>query len=340
MGDSNWKSFVIIFHCICWFSTIVFVSYWFYKFALDEDLCVVDYKPFYESKADVFPVLSLCLKNPFSIEKMNLTGTGMDEEEYLAYLKGEKSNPKFSSIDFEDVTRDMSNYIVKYYISHRNGSEEIHLNENGKKYQFVSTFSGFWSGRFYNCYGIQIPADNNIKRFDLLVNREFFPNGHRPVRYDFFTLLHYPNQLLTAMPSIKFSWPKLENNDIYEMPFYINAVEIMKRRYKITRPCNIRWKDHDDIVLSKHIHEVGCKTPYQKSSRYKRICKTAEEMKRSNFDLESNNYTSFKPCTSMKKILYTYEERNLNHTKWEGKDHYWIGMQIFSDDFKEIVKTR
>ena len=69
MSDSNWKSFVIIFHCICWFSTIVFVSYWFYKFALDEDLCVVDYKPFYESKADVFVFLrkELKLKMPLGL---------------------------------------------------------------------------------------------------------------------------------------------------------------------------------------------------------------------------------------------------------------------------------
>ena len=57
-----------------------------------------------------------------------------------------------------------------------------------------------------------------------------------------------------AISSMKFSWPELETNDTYEMPFYITAVEIIKRRNKKTRSCNERWKNHDGIVLGKHIH--------------------------------------------------------------------------------------
>ena len=340
MGDSNWKSFTIIFHCLCWLSTITFVSYWFYKFSLNEDLCIVDYKHFYESKQDVFPVLSLCLRNAFSFENISSSTTNITKIEYLQYLKGEKHKNEMSTVNFEDISMDMSKSVVQYFIAYRNGSEEIYNSHGNKKFYFILTYSGFWSGRFYNCYGIRIPPDKNIKRFDLLVKQDFFPNGRRPIRYDFFTLLHYPNQLLTAISSMKFSWPELETNDTYEMPFYINAVEIIKRRNKKTRSCNERWKNHDGIVLGKHIHEVGCRAPYQKLSRFERICSSADEMKKSVFELESNDFTDFVPCTSMKKIFYTYEERTLNNTKWAGKDHFWIGMHIPSDDFKEIVKTR
>ena len=340
MGDSTWKIFVIIFHCLVWMSTILFVLFWVYKFSLNEDLCIVDYKRFYESRSDVFPVLSLCLKNSFSTEKLSSIGNGVSETEYLEYLKGEKFKSVFSAIDYKDVVVDKSTYVDEYFIGYRNGSERRHSNKDEKKYQFLLTYSGFWSGRFYNCYGIQIPANKDIKRFDFLLKQDFFPQGRRPIRYDFFTLLHYPNQLLTAISSIKFTWPEIKTKDTYEMPFYINAVEIIKRRNKKTHPCNGRWDIHDDIVLGKHIHKVGCRAPYQKSRISKRICSNAREMKNAIFDLESNNYTDFQPCTSMKKIFYSYEERNLNNTKWEGKDHFWVGMQISSDDFKEIVKTR
>ena len=58
------------FNFVCWVATISLVSYWIFVYTLDEDLCIVDYKKYFESESDEFPVLSICLKNQISEEKL------------------------------------------------------------------------------------------------------------------------------------------------------------------------------------------------------------------------------------------------------------------------------
>ena len=55
---------------ICWFATIAIIIYCIYIFILNEDLCTIDYKTYYEEKMDVFPELSFCLKNAIVSRKI------------------------------------------------------------------------------------------------------------------------------------------------------------------------------------------------------------------------------------------------------------------------------
>ena len=71
--DSTWKKLSLVFHGVCWIATTSVVSYWIYIFSLNEDLCVVDYKKYYQEKTDHYPVLSLCFENPFSSKSQNLS---------------------------------------------------------------------------------------------------------------------------------------------------------------------------------------------------------------------------------------------------------------------------
>ena len=82
MSGASWKKFVLLFHVICWTATATLISYWLYNFNLNEDLSSVEFKKYYKSKSDVFPVLSLCLRNPFSKKNLRLTSAGINETSY------------------------------------------------------------------------------------------------------------------------------------------------------------------------------------------------------------------------------------------------------------------
>ena len=47
------------FKLLCVLATIAMACFWFYEYNLDEDLCLVDYKKYYETKDDVIPVFSI-----------------------------------------------------------------------------------------------------------------------------------------------------------------------------------------------------------------------------------------------------------------------------------------
>ena len=344
MTEKHFKRFVIAFHCLCLISTATLILYWIYIFSLNEDRSKVDNIPFYQSKQDVFPVLSLCFKNPFSDNKLVMTGTGVNAKSYLKYLEGKQYAPEMKDIDYENITMDISEYIEDTYVSWRNGSSKTYTKSSFLTTQnklFVNTFSGIWfEEMFYKCYGLQLLHDKQIESMSVLLKSTVFQNSNGRSMFNFFTLIHYPNQLLRSKRSIKLSWPKDKPNATLDMKFKINAMEVIRRRNKDNQPCNEGWRNHDAVILTSHTDKIGCRAPYQYPTNVVRKCSTMREMKNAQFTLRSDEYGKFPPCTSMDKILYTYEEDDLTSTKWERKGYFWIGPYLYNEQFKEIVQTK
>ena len=88
MSYSAWSRFVTFFHAVCWTAAFALVTYWVYVFIQNDDLCVVDYRKYYETESDVFPMLTICLKNPISVEKMKTQASGINQTAYLQFLNG------------------------------------------------------------------------------------------------------------------------------------------------------------------------------------------------------------------------------------------------------------
>lgn len=344
MSEKSWKKCVLFFDGICWSTTVTVIFYWIYIFSQNEDLCIVDYKKYYQDKTDVFPVLSLCFRNPFSNKKLGMSSAGINDTSYLEFLEGKYFSPEMLAIDYKNITMDMSEYLVRYWVNWRNGSYETKSleNKNDKKI-FISTYAGFRLDghyKFYNCYGMQMPSDKQMSAFYVQLRNTIFPSSTGPTSYDFFTLLHYPNQLLISMKSVKYTWPKHQTNNTYETKFTINLVEVIRRRNKDNRPCDEEWGNHDDNLLVKHTNNAGCRAPYQDPSVTIRNCSNTYEMKQARFKLRKDDYGAFPPCKAMEKIIYTYEETDLSSTEWEGKGNFWVGIHFIDQNFKEIVQTR
>ena len=86
MSSIKWAYFAACFHFLCCSSVLSLVSYWIYIYNLNEDLCLVDYKNYFETESDEPPVLSICLNNPISEEKLKISAPQIDLDTYLGFL--------------------------------------------------------------------------------------------------------------------------------------------------------------------------------------------------------------------------------------------------------------
>ena len=334
------KIIKLLFNGTCWIITIALVIYWTHKFSLNENLCTIDFKKYYQDKSDVYPVLSLCFNDPFSSNKFEVLGKGTNKTSYLQFLEGNVFSLNMSTINYNHVSMDIRDYIVEYWIMWRNGSSTTNSVVYGRRHWVTSNFSGFLGTSFYKCFGIHVPPDKHIEQFSVLLRNDIFPSKNRPMSLEFFTLIHYPNQIMRSKKSYKFSWPERKTNNSYSMRFIINSVEVIRRRKTGSRPCDENWKHHDDSIILKHINNAGCQPPYLKPSKKIRACSNAYEMKKSKFTIHKIENKDFPLCKEMSKALYTYEEGELVSTSWGGENNFWAGLSFYDADFKEIEQTR
>ena len=168
MNDCVSSKVNLIFNLACWVATISLTSYWLHRFLMDEDLVKVEYKKYFAEEKAVFPVLSLCLKDSISEKKLNQTGAQVTVSTYLDFLNGKYFDQKMLNIKYEDIIKNMSDYIEDDYVKFRNGSSRFFLSDNedqytryyydvekhanGQKRIFPSENAFFWTIGVYNCY--------------------------------------------------------------------------------------------------------------------------------------------------------------------------------------------
>ena len=109
MNEPNCFSSIVIFRIICWIATFVLLGYWIYLYFLDDDICLVDYKKYYDIPDYNFPVLSLCIKNAFSFSTLKRQNPSVDIETYAKFLSGEYFSPELLKVNYSDVAHDFQN---------------------------------------------------------------------------------------------------------------------------------------------------------------------------------------------------------------------------------------
>ena len=104
MDSAICEKLVRCFHALCIIAAGALIFYWIYIFSLNEDLCIVDYKKYYESKSDLFPVLSLCLRNPFDEAKLKIQNPSLNATLYLKFLEGKYFHSDLMNINYRRIT--------------------------------------------------------------------------------------------------------------------------------------------------------------------------------------------------------------------------------------------
>lgn len=338
MSSVVWSRFVILFHLICLIATITTISYCIYVFNLNEDLCTVEYKEYYETKSDVYPRLSLCLKNPIAATILQNYSKNLKSDDYVSFLEGHYLDQEMLAMNYENLIFDLSDKVYEYQIKWRNESEQFRSVVNNTSRFWKPTHAIVWTEMFYQCYELQVPHDKRIEIFWIIMESKLF--AQRNYNYTMLSLLHHPNHLLISGENIVY--PSLHNSymDDYIMRFRVHSTEVMRRRTKTSRPC-YDWKNYDNQIMTKRIRSVGCRAPYHSNNSRVKLCSSKEEMKEHfRFSSLTKMHGITPPCKTMEGINFQYEEDTLNNTKFSKKEYLWIGLYFHHQEFKEIFQTR
>ena len=200
---------------MCIRDRLLMCGFWVKLFCLNEDLCLVDYRAFYEKKEDVFPTISMCLGNPFL--ETPLSKFGVNKSSYFDFLNGSLISEQLLAVDYDHVTLDISKYIKEYLFVWRNESYIYdNVGTNMPANRLVSkSFDGFYSfDIFYKCFALSIPEDQEIRKIGILFSNDVFMGGKRPIWHNLITMVHRPKQLLLSYSTHRSKWPKRTNTDL------------------------------------------------------------------------------------------------------------------------------
>jgi len=307
---------------------------------MNQNLCTIGYKRYLESESDEFPTLSMCFPKPINEEKLKSYKPGIDADTYLSFLSGKHFDVSLLDILYENTTLDMSDYVFPaYWIIWNNKSTSYIINNTDIFKRTQGIFSFGVVSVFYQCYELQLPKIKGFEgmMFDLRSN--LFDFRSREEYPQMLTFLHYPNHLLSSFKNIKMDWEVRNTTDKYKLSYYVNGVEVIKKRNTRDNPCH-EWENYDISILENHARNVGCKAPYQGDLDFFKHCYTKEMMKNATWTIGNEDFGIPPTCKSMDKIYYKLQESDVSQKYIARENFVSIGFFVIEQQFKEIVQTR
>ena len=300
-----WKIFRQLFSVICIISVVAMVSYWMYKYEMeDRDVGVVDYEVVEKIDVDL-PLLSMCFMNPFLNKKLHLVDPKLNASVYLKYLMGEYYDHQMDLVDYDNVTVNLDDYFSFAQIKLRNDSTFL-PKKLYPKHKVI--FDGIYYERFVRCFTADIKKKDlsSVEQIRFYYNKiqmgKDLTDGKVP-RIQISVNFFYPGQFLMEINSPQIS--EIGTMTQLRTEWIIIAIEYLKRRNSRSHKCMTHWKYFDDIVRAEHMQRNGCTAPYGRSQETLPKCKTQKSIKKSiiNFSTVWKKYFA-KACQRISKLDY------------------------------------
>ena len=278
--------------------------------------------------------------------KNRLAEYGVNVSSYVRFLKGNDFTANMLSIDYNNVTVDISDYIKGYRIYFTNGSVskfDSGLGNVEKKLLTYVSFNGFVGDlyQFHKCFALNIPRGDDIFIFRVLLSNDVFPNGIRPPYKGMRVFFHVPQQLSLSRSWQTWVWKVRARNESYKMRFIIENITIMKKRDKEDSKCYQSDNNYDDWVARYVKNKAQCNNPYQEMDDRLPMCTTQEMMQKalfSEFIVETENLE--RPCKTMQAIHRKHLESNTQTPDRENLGEFWLSLSFAIPTFKEIEQKR
>ena len=285
---------------------------------------VVEYKKFNEEKIDAYPSIGVCFTNALKEEALKKYGIG--SADYPLFLLGWQWDENLLKIDYDDVTRNLGDYVVAYGYKGKDWQGhniyEAGVGEDGNE----RLKPGFKEETFIGmkCFTIDFPfmKDQQVYGFHLHFKPEIFTGGKRVDNpgEDFvhenqlWLIPHYQSQLLMQMNLAKKRWPvrKSTASQTYVMAFHIQSVDVVHKISTRHAPCLEGTVDYDIKEQQSLLQNLGCKPPYWNSSSSLPLCSTQKELKAAAGKIIATilgiGHSTTEPCRRFENIIYNYED--------------------------------
>ena len=342
MNITKPNAFRYLFKTLCTICVICMVGYWFYKFDVeDRDIGIVDYTSFEDDSRINYPVASFCFNTPFSQEKVSRNNSDLNITYYLSYLQGDVVEQIFQNVDYFSVTLDLDDYLTRYLVTLRNGTD-VEGSQIGT-FSHQVNFNGVseW-GWFYKCFELkwEIIHPGAIRESYIAYNMtEILQDVWGDSSLDFYLYVHYPGQFLLAPND--FTYMTFDST-IKSFEVTIEDVEMLRSRNSKNRRCTIYHDkpSFDDMVKDTHTMKSGCVLPYFRPVEHFTSCETSEKIKASTFKYQ-NVRTKYYPisCHRLSKISYRTQKYDNHHYLGFAEDELGIGI-VYPQYFRSIELTK
>lgn len=351
-----------LFHVLCTFLTIALTGWCLYKYTCDDDVSLVYFVNFNTDKQKVYPIFTACFWNPFLNDKLNNYGTGINISSYSKFLQGSHWDDRMVSIDYDDVTVSLEDHMIEMGVQFGNFSTRIWKDAFGLKGEKIGAPSFHVSNRNAGskCFSFTMPYVQNapVVSFFVRMDSRIFPNGKRRPYPDFdgtsntggglTAFFHLPGEHLRSYFDKKYSWESRENNtNNYDMRFVVKSMEVLKRRNKLSKPCNDDWWNDGNMVMEQIMYKTGCKPPHWKLNVDLKLCSKKEDMKQFKYPTYADLQIFSPPCNVIEKLQYNYEETDSHSleddaVEMESNITSWFSISILFPErsYKEIIQVR
>ena len=363
------------FALLCIFATLSTVIWQFHHYCKGEDETQVDYKHFNEAELDVYPSIALCVTIAIDEERLKEYGKNLTAKDYASFLLGDHWDSALLKIDYENVIKHWDDHILTYdYI--KKGVDTYYqdiLLYASKEIDPTSSriMPGFEEVSFFGakCLKIDIlfEKDLSLMTFQLFFKSNIFLQGTRPqfplgnapaenpFLLDFFWVIpHYPKQALRYLSQGMGSWPDRgkEASKNYMMHFTVRNMEVLERRDKYRKPCDIDSPDLDGLIKNSVLTDLGCKPPYWNSSSSFPLCSNQTAMIKANHllhklmhsDTIRTDMLKSLPCRGLEKIQYNSVDidfaKNLTSEMPWTNGSLGITFEFMESTYKELKHVR
>ena len=281
MKSSQRRKIKFGFNLLCAIIVAFMVSYWLYKYEVeDRDITVVDYSSFEEAKHVRFPLATICLRNPFIDAKLKQFDENITKELYIKYLKGEYFEDQYQNIDYRDVTLNLADYFTFAWDRWRNESK---YHNSSIEFDHKEIWSGFPVPKsFLRCFVLKENMDSyrHVNSISLTYDEQKLFSHFSPDNTNSLSLIvafHYPGQLfLSKDVKIINVNPRRRYRGMYkamEFIFHIQSFEVLKRRHTKHKECLEDTYFYDKIVLDESLKKKSCRRPFHKEYQSLPLCK-------------------------------------------------------------------
>ena len=169
------------FRLLCMFSAIALTGWCLYKYTLDEDVSLVGYANFNDGKERLYPALTMCFWNPFYNEKLKQFGAGINTSTYSNFIQGNYWDSRMSSIDYDEVTVSLEDYMIEIGVQYGNFTTRIWRDKfkQGRKYTEMPSFYVTDRNGGSKCFSFNMPYIERVPvvSFFLRMTTDIFPGS-------------------------------------------------------------------------------------------------------------------------------------------------------------------
>ena len=350
------------------------------KYIHNKNTTSIDFKTYHENTKDQYPSISMCVtgRGIFDGEKLNdsygignnstlMELFGFDNvKEYQMFLNGDIWNEKMVRVDYDFLTRHVNDLIHDLELfAYTIESEPVYrwVNQGIRSSQSQGTGQSVTvPSKSFPFLTSQRTASTKCLTFDFSTRAmptiegkiirlfQLSFNVSKPHELSLSLFLHYPGQLLRAVPvdfeaggnmgilSGLLAWKSI----------VVGMVEVIRRRHNSKESCLLESQRMSEYIYKKKAEEMNCKPSHWIDVDYPITCNNTEKMKKSNFaDAIFYDPKTLKqinvPCDQL--AVANVNIKNIYRGKTDGNNGInpqlaYLSIIFTSPLYKEIVHGR